>query len=72
MLDIRLIREKPEIVRKDLEKRGDREKLEWLKDLIKYDKEWRENLQSLESLKRERNIITEKIASLKKKGESAA
>ncbi len=72
MLDIKLIREKPEIVRKDLEKRGDREKLEWLKDLIKYDKEWRENLQSMEGLKRERNILTDRIASLKKKGESAA
>ena len=72
MLDIKLIREKPEIVRKDLEKRGDSEKLEWLKDLIKYDKEWRENLQSMEGLKRERNILTDKIAGLKKKGESAS
>jgi len=72
MLDIKLIREKPELVRKDLEKRGDKEKLDWLKDLIKYDKEWRENLQSLESLKRERNILTEKIAALKKGGNSAA
>ena len=72
MLDIKLIREKPELVRKDLEKRGDKEKLEWLKDLIKYDKEWRENLQSLESMKRERNMLTEKIAALKKGGNSAA
>lgn len=72
MLDIRLIREKPELVRKDLEKRGDSEKLEWLKDLIKYDKEWRENLQSMEGLKRERNILTDKIAGLKKKGESVS
>jgi seryl-tRNA synthetase len=72
MLDIKLIREKPELVRKDLEKRGDRKKLEWLKDLIKYDKEWRENLQAMEGLKRERNILTDKIASLKKAGSGAA
>ncbi len=71
MLDIKLIREKPELVRKDLEKRGDTQKLEWLKDLIKYDKEWRENLQSLETLRNERNILTAKIASLKKGGSSA-
>ncbi|MEM7815950.1 MAG: serine--tRNA ligase [Candidatus Aenigmatarchaeota archaeon] len=72
MLDIKLIRERPEIVRKNLEKRGDPEKLEWLKELIKCDKEWRENLQRLESLRRERNELTERIASLKKEGKSAA
>jgi seryl-tRNA synthetase len=72
MLDIKFIREKPELVRKDLEKRGDKERMEWLKNLIKYDKEWRENLQSLETLRKERNILTEKIAALKKGGNSAA
>jgi len=71
MLDIKLIREKPELVRKDLERRGDPEKLEWLKELIKYDKEWRENLQGLESLRRERNELTDRIAALKRQGKGA-
>jgi seryl-tRNA synthetase len=72
MLDIKLIRENPDIVRKDLEKRGDKERLEYLKELIKHDREWRENLQVLESLRRERNALTEKIASLKKAGKPAS
>jgi seryl-tRNA synthetase len=41
MLDIKLIREHPEVVRKDLEKRGEPEKIEMLNNLIEYDKEWR-------------------------------
>jgi seryl-tRNA synthetase len=72
MLDIKLIREKPEIVRKDLEKRGDKERMEYLKELIRYDKEWRDNLQALESMRRDRNVLTEKIASLKKAGKGAS
>jgi seryl-tRNA synthetase len=72
MLDIKLIREDPEIVRKDLEKRGDPQKMEYLKELIKHDKEWRKNLQELESLRRMRNEVTERIASLKKTGKDAS
>jgi seryl-tRNA synthetase len=72
MLDIKLIRENPDPVRKDLEKRGDKERLDYLKKLIKHDREWRENLQALESLRMERNILTEKIASLKKAGKPAS
>ena len=34
MLDIKLIRENPDAVRKDLKKRGDSEKLGWLDELI--------------------------------------
>ena len=45
MLDIRFIRENPEVVRKDLEKRNEKEKLEWLEDLLKSDVEYRKSLQ---------------------------
>jgi len=40
MLDIKLIREHPEVVRTNLEKRGTVEKLKMLDDLIEYDKKW--------------------------------
>jgi seryl-tRNA synthetase len=72
MLDIRLIRENPELLRKDLEKRGDSEKLEWLRKLIELDRKWRESLQALEGLRRERNELTDRIASLKKAGKDAS
>ena len=69
MLDIKFIRENPEIARKDLEKRNDREKLEWLEDLLKSDVDYRKLLQDNQKLRQRRNEITDEINQLKKKGE---
>jgi len=71
MLDIKLIREHPEIVKKNLKKRKEDEKLKWVDDLLKYDKNWRELIQKANDLRRKRNIITQEIAQLKKKGKDA-
>jgi len=72
MLDIKLIREHPEIVRDDLKKRGDVEKLKMLDDLIEYDKKWRQLLTQVNELRHRRKVVTTEIASLKKKGEDAS
>jgi len=72
MLDIKLIRESPEIVRKNLEKRGDPEKLKLLDDLIRLDREWRQLLTKVNELRHRRRIVTEEIAKLKKEGEDTA
>ena len=50
MLDIKLIREKPDYVRENLKRRGDPEKLEMLDRLIECDREWRKNLTELNEL----------------------
>ena len=55
MLDIKLIREDPEMVRKNLEKRHDPVAIEKLDDLIKIGKEWREVLQELNDSRKRRN-----------------
>lgn len=68
MLDIKFIREHPEVVRKDLEKRNEKEKLEWLDDLLKSDDENRKSLQENQKLRQRRNEITEEINKLKKQG----
>ncbi|MEM1563124.1 MAG: serine--tRNA ligase [Candidatus Bathyarchaeia archaeon] len=68
MLDIKLIREKPELVRENLQRRGEPEFLRMLDELIECDKLWRQHLTRLNDLRRERNRITMEIASLKKKG----
>ncbi len=70
MLDIKLIRENPEIVKNDLKKRRDLEKIGWVDELLDYDKKWRESIQKINILRRERNVITKEIAQLKKKGKS--
>lgn len=72
MLDIKLIRQRPEIVRNDLKKRGDAEKLKMLEDLIEYDKQWRKLLTKVNELRHRRKVITTEIARLKKKGEGVS
>jgi len=68
MLDIKLIREKRELVRNNLMKRGDPENLRMLNELIEYDKRWRQLLTELNELRHERRLLTTEIAALKKKG----
>ena len=41
MLDIKLIRENPDVARKDVEKRQDEEKMKLLEEIITWDVEWR-------------------------------
>ena len=69
MLDTRLIRENPDIVKDNLKKRGDIEKIKMLDKLIKYDKEWRQLLTKVNELRHKRKIVTTEIADFKKRGE---
>ncbi len=71
MLDIKLIRENPELVRNNLQKRGDSENLKMLDELIDYDRKWRQLLTKLNELRHKRRLITTEIAALKKKGKDA-
>src|SRR3989454_7255001 len=70
MLDIRLIRENPEVIRKDLAKRHAPDKEKVLDSLIQWDKEWRKALAEGDALKRRRNEITKDIADAKKAGKN--
>jgi len=72
MLDIKLIRENPEIVKNNLVKRGDFEKLKMLEDLIAYDKKWRQFLTRLNEVRHQRKVTTTEIAKLKKKGKDVS
>ena len=66
MLDIKLIREKPEFVRENLKKRNDPEKLKLLEDLIKNDKKWRDLQTEINKLRQKRNEVSIQIAKMKK------
>ncbi|MBN1377558.1 serine--tRNA ligase [Candidatus Woesearchaeota archaeon] len=68
MLDIHFIRENPDVIKKDLEKRNQKEKIKWLDDLLKKDREWREIKQKIDELRHKRNILSEKINQYKKEG----
>jgi len=69
MLDIKLVREKPDIIRQDLEKRGASEKMQLLEHVITWDEEWRAELKLVEDIRRKRNELTKEVANLKKAGQ---
>lgn len=71
MLDIKIIREKPELVRANLAKRNDPACLKMLDDLITLDKEWRLNSTKLNDLRHERKQVTLEIAKAKKACQNA-
>lgn len=72
MLDIKLIRENPDLIREDLRKRGDEEKLKILEEIILDDAEWRRKVSEVDGLKARRNRMAQEVAQLKKAGGDAA
>jgi seryl-tRNA synthetase len=70
MLDLKLIRENPEAVRKNLEKRHDKDKLTTLDELIAKEKQRLELLRKTEELRKERNVVTREISAQKQQGKS--
>ena len=71
MLDIKWVRENPEIVSKNLEKRQDADRLKAFNQFAKDDKEWRELNVKVERLRAERNEISRKVNLLMKEGKDA-
>ena len=71
MLDIKLIRENPEYVKKNLMKRGTPENSAMLDELVEVDREWRQKLTKLNDLRHERKKLTVEIGKLKKAGKDA-
>ncbi|MCX6706840.1 MAG: serine--tRNA ligase, partial [Candidatus Woesearchaeota archaeon] len=72
MLDINLIRNNPEIVEKDLRKRGDSEKLKWLKEIQELDAKWRQLKFDLQKIQHLKNDMSKEIAKLKKEKKDAS
>lgn len=71
MLDIKLIRKNPHIVRKDLEKRKDTERVEYLDKIIQLDTEYLDLLQQAEKLRSRRNELSREIGKFKKERKDA-
>ncbi|MBI5229544.1 serine--tRNA ligase [Candidatus Micrarchaeota archaeon] len=71
MLDIKFIRDNPDLVRENLKKRNDPSNLKMLDELILLDKKWRANVTKVSELRRRRNEISIEIAKLKKEKKDA-
>lgn len=68
MLDLKFVRENPELVRAGLEKRGMSANLD---EFLRLERRRREILTKVEELKRQRNLASEEVARRKQRGEDA-
>ncbi len=68
MLDLKFIRENPEVVRDAIAKKKEKDRLD---DILRLDGSRRELLQKSESIKSERNKIAGEVARMKQRGEDA-
>ncbi|MFA5398109.1 MAG: serine--tRNA ligase [Methanogenium sp.] len=66
MLELKFIRNNPDVVRADLTKRGDAEKLAWIDDLLEKDIKAREMQIEINAMRNRRNIISREIKEAKK------
>ncbi|MBN2330309.1 MAG: serine--tRNA ligase [Candidatus Aenigmarchaeota archaeon] len=68
MLDIKSIAENPEIVKDDLRKRNDLEKLPWIDDVVKKYKSYGKLVYEVQQLRAKRNKVSQQIAEMKGAG----
>jgi len=66
MIDIKLIRENPKLVKDNITKKFQKEKLSLVDDIKKKDEEWRKIKTQVDSLRAERNRISKEISQEKK------
>ena len=70
MMDIKLIRESPENVVKNLKRRNATEKIPLVEEAVQADSEWRKLKTEVDGLRHKQNELTAKVATMKKRGES--
>jgi seryl-tRNA synthetase len=72
MLDMKFVRDHPDLVKDSLKRRGEEGKVTWVDELLENDSKWRTIQSEANNLRSKRNEITEQIAHLRKKGEDAS
>ena len=69
MLDINLIRTNPELVKENIQKKFQDEKLVMVDEVIAMDKEYRDAIQRADTLRNQRNVLSKQIGGLMAKGQ---
>ena len=72
MLDVRFVRENPDLVRENLKRRGDLDKIPWVDQVLESDRRWRILQTEANNLRSKRNKLTEEIAKLRRQGANAS
>lgn len=68
MLDIKLFRTSPEVIKENIRKKFQDEKLVLVDEVVEKDKEYRETLFEMEQLRSSRNTLSKQIGALMKEG----
>jgi seryl-tRNA synthetase len=68
MLDMKFVRDNANMVKEDLKRRGDLNKVPLVDDLIENDRKWRGLQTEANNLRAKRNRLTEEIAKLRRQG----
>ena len=68
MIELKFLRENPDTIRKDLEKRKDTSKKTLVDEALELDRQYREKLASVENLRFRRNQASQEINKAKKEG----
>ena len=68
MLDIKFVQENAALVKKDLQKRGEKEKIGWVDELITKHGQWKKLKEDNDKLRNKRNTLTREINELQKLG----
>ena len=71
MIDIKLVRENPNLVKENIKKKFQKEKLVLVDEVLALDEKWRKLKYEEDSLRSQRNKISEEINKLKKQGKNA-
>jgi len=66
MIDIKIIRDNPKLIKENIKKKFQKEKLPFVDKILKLDEEWRKNKSQADNLRHERNKISEEINKAKK------
>lgn len=70
MLDLKFIRENPELVKENIKKKYQDDKLKLVDELLELDKKNRKLVQDSQKLRHKRNVVNQEINKLKKSGKS--
>jgi len=68
MLDIKFIKENAKLVKKDLEKRGEKDKVSWVDEVVKKYADGMKLKEANDKLRHKRNVVTREINELQKQG----
>jgi seryl-tRNA synthetase len=72
MLDMKFVRDNPEIVKESLKRRGDPEKSKLVDNVLRDDKDWRRIQTEANNLRSKRNKLTEEIAKARRAGDDVS